>query len=83
MKGKALSRAQKRRQERGLERAENVLDKTERKVERGMGRRRGGRERKVSGFLVRLGLRGGGFGEERGRLIGGGVGCLGGIEWED
>lgn len=47
-KGKALSRAQKKRQERGLERAEMVMDKTEKKVERGMGKRKGERERKVS-----------------------------------
>jgi len=51
-----LSRAQKRRQERGLERAEVVLDKTERKVERGVGRRKGGRERKVSGWVCVVGV---------------------------
>ena len=64
-KGKALSRAQKRRQEKGLERAEIVMDQTEKKVERGVGRRKGGRERKVSLGLHGLGLTGVGVCGER------------------
>ncbi len=39
-----------------MERAEVVLDKTERKVERGVGRRKGGRERKVSGWVCVVGV---------------------------
>ncbi|KAI9871400.1 MAG: hypothetical protein M1830_002955, partial [Pleopsidium flavum] len=37
-KGKAVSRSQRRRQEKGLERAEAVMDKTEKKVERNAGK---------------------------------------------
>lgn len=60
-----------------------MLDKTEKKVERGVGRRRDGRERKVSGnWVVGWGGVGGCVGGMgRGRLIVGCVGCLGGAEW--
>ena len=51
-KGKALSRQQRLRHERGAEKAEAVMEKREKKVERSVGKKRAGQERNVSRFRL-------------------------------
>lgn len=50
-KGKNLTRHQRLRQEKGMERAETVLDKREKKVERSVGKGKAMKQRNV-GFII-------------------------------